>query len=43
MPSDLQYPSWGREILMAILDVFLFATQGVGVDDPFIWASSAAK
>jgi len=22
VPSDLQYQSWGREILMAILDVF---------------------
>ena len=48
MPSDLPYQSRGGEGLMAILDVFfhlffVFATQGVGVDAPFIWASSAAK
>jgi hypothetical protein len=40
-------PWTGGEILMAIFDVFylffIFATQGVGVDAPFIWASSAAK
>jgi hypothetical protein len=48
MPSDLRYCSWGGEILMAILDVFfnlffIFATQGVCVDAPFIWASSVVK